>query len=160
MPGAFHHMNDISFYLKRMIMSHYLVVSAPSAGVLNVCKVKKVLFMVQNRKLVRKMCFFDGEPLPPSVYLGRHWHHSRDNTVVSWKSAHPWKSGYPLLLARLNFRYRVKVYSNEHPPWSKLRMVDGVYLWSLRSTATSAMHIWGKKLRVMLHRRLLQGSVA
>ena len=31
------------------------------------------------------------------------------------------------------------------------------FTWSLRSTASSAVHIWGKKLRVILHRRLLQG---
>ena len=35
-----------------------------------------------------------------------------------------------------------KFYSNERPPWSgKLHVANGGYLWSLRSTATSAMHI-------------------
>ena len=33
---------------------------------------------------------------------------------------------------------------NEHPPWNELRVANAVYLWSLRSTATSAMHIWVK----------------
>ena len=35
---------------------------------------------------------------------------------------------------------------NECPPWSELHVANGVYLWSLRSTAISSMHIWGKKL--------------
>ena len=33
-----------------------------------------------------------------------------------------------------------------HPPWSKLHVSNGVHLWSLRSTASSSMYIWGKKL--------------
>ena len=49
---------------------------------------------------------------------------------------------------RPSFLYRIKVYSNEHPPWSKLHMANGVYLWSLRSIVSSAMHIWGKKFCV------------
>ena len=32
---------------------------------------------------------FDGGPLPPSVYLGRHWHHSRDK----------WYQAFPLYFA-------------------------------------------------------------
>ena len=31
--------------------------------------------------------------------------------------------------------------SNEYPPWSKLCMTNGAYLWSLRSKASTAMHI-------------------
>ena len=33
------------------------------------------------------------------------------------------------------------------------------FAWCLRSTATSTMHIWGKKLRVILHQRLLKASL-
>ena len=61
---------------------------------------------------------------------------------------------------RPNFLFRVKVYLNEHPPWSKLHVANEVYPWSLKSITLSAMHIWGKTLRVILHRRLLQGCFA
>ena len=56
----------------------YLVVSAPSAGVLNVCEVKNVPLLVQSEERIHEMRSFDGGSLPPSVYLGRYWHHSRD----------------------------------------------------------------------------------
>ena len=49
---------------------------------------------------------------------------------------------------------------NECPPWSELHVANGVYLWSLRSTAISSMHIWGKKFHIILHWRLLQSSFA
>ena len=79
-------MNDVSVYLGRQrgegvphgkneldaSLRPYLVVSAPSAGVSNVCEAKNVPLLVQNEKHVRKMRSFDGGPLPPSVYLGRH----------------------------------------------------------------------------------------
>ena len=48
----------------------------------------------------------------------------------------------------------------ERVPTLELHIANGVYLWSLRSTATSAMHFWGKKLCVTLLRRLLQGRYA
>ena len=62
-------------------------------------------------------------------------------TIVLWKSAHPQNSVQPLLcpISCLGS----KVYSNEHPPWSKLCVANEVYLWSLGSTASHAMHIWG-----------------
>ena len=37
------------------------------------------------------------------------------------KSSHLWKSAHPLYLWA-NFLYRVKVYSNERPPWSELHV--------------------------------------
>ena len=33
---------------------------------------------IKNKECVFKMHSFDGGPLPPSVYLGRHWRHSCD----------------------------------------------------------------------------------
>ena len=59
-------------------------------------------------------------------------------TVVSQKSAHP--------LLWSNFLYRVQVYWNECPPWNELRVTNRTCSWSLRSKASSAMHIWGKKV--------------
>ena len=59
-----------------------------------------------------------------------------------------------------NFLFRVKVHLNVCPAWSELCVAIGVQSWSLRSTASSTRHIWGKKLRVILHRRLLQDSIA
>ena len=44
-------------------------------------------------------------------------------------------------IGSIKFLYLVKVYSNERPPWSKLCVANGVYLWSLRSIAPSAMHV-------------------
>ena len=88
-PGPFYHMNDVSVYLgrqrggegfpiERTSLRPYLVVSAPSTGVSNVCEVKNVPLLVQNEERVREMHSFDRGPLPASVYLGRHRHHSRD----------------------------------------------------------------------------------
>ena len=43
--------------------------------------------------------------------------------------------------------------------WSKFTLVSAHpgarFMWSLRSTASTAMHTWGKKLCVILHRRHL-----
>ena len=44
----------------------YLVVSAPSARVLNICEAINVPLLDER---VDKIRSFDGEPLPPSVYL-------------------------------------------------------------------------------------------
>jgi len=55
-----------------------LVVSAPSAGVSNSRKVKSVPLLVQNKERMCEMRPFDQGLLLPSVYLGRHWHHSHD----------------------------------------------------------------------------------
>ena len=77
-------------------------------------------------------------------------------TVVSWKSTHPWNSAHALKQCPCtscfwpNFLYRVKVYSNEHPPWGE----------RLRRAHSNAMHIWSKKLRIILHRRLLLQGIA
>ena len=48
----------------KMSLRPYLVVSAPSAGVLNVHKAKNVPLLVQNEDCVREMRFFDRGPLP------------------------------------------------------------------------------------------------
>ena len=48
---------------------------------------------------------------------------------------------YPPPNFRPNFMYRVKVYSNEHPPCSKLCVTNGVHAWSFRSTISIAVHI-------------------
>ena len=68
----------------------------------------------------------------------------------------------PLTIASLapyfwpNFLYRVKLYSNECPPRSELRVANEAYPWNLRSTVPSLVQIWGKKLCVILHWRSLQ----
>ena len=41
-----------------------------------------------------------------------------------------------------NFLYRVKVYWDEPPLWSELHATNRAHSWSLRSKASSAMHIW------------------
>ena len=38
---------------------------------------RKISLLVRNKERMCKMQFFDLVPLPPSVYLGRHWCHSR-----------------------------------------------------------------------------------
>ena len=96
------------------------------------------------------------------------------STIVLWKNAHP-----------QNLLYRVKVYSNECSPWSKL-CVAKIKLWEAQhqalciwregyllptlarkitpwwrlelSVETSAkLFILGNKFYVLLYRRLLQG---
>ena len=55
--------------------------------------------------------------------------------------------------------HRVKVYSNEpHSGASFPRLIECTR-WALRSTASSAMHIWGKELQVVLHQRLSQARL-
>ena len=51
---------------------------ASSAGVTNVHEAKSVLLLVQNEEHVRKTHPFYQGLLPPSVYLRRHRHRSRD----------------------------------------------------------------------------------
>ena len=46
------------------------------------------------------------------------------------------KESPPLFLAQFPV-YRVKVYSNECPPWSELCVTNRVHLWSFGSTASS-----------------------
>ena len=66
-----------------------------------------------------------------------HYYKPKVCTIVSWKERPPSERvPTPYFCC---FLYRIKVYLNERPPWSKLRMANVVYLWSLRSTATSAM---------------------
>ena len=50
--------------MKIMSMRPCLVVSTPSTGVLNVCKVKNVPFKIKN---VRETRSFDQGPLPPPL---------------------------------------------------------------------------------------------
>ena len=62
---VFDHMNDISVYLggqRRRGVPHrkneleaYLIVSAPSAGVSNVCEVKNIPLLVRNKEWMCKM---------------------------------------------------------------------------------------------------------
>ena len=50
---------------ERTSLRPYLVVSATSAGVSNVCEAKNVPLLVQNEKRLCKMRSFDRGPLPP-----------------------------------------------------------------------------------------------
>ena len=54
--------------IKRTSLRPYLLVSAPSIGVLNVHEVKKVLLLVENEERMCEMRSFDQRPLPTSVY--------------------------------------------------------------------------------------------
>ena len=89
-------------------------------------------------------------------YSGDRWYTDQAHVCIyhnlAKKRAHPQKRTHPLVL------YCVHVYSNEHSPLSKLHIINGVYLWSLISTAPNTMHIyiWSKKF----HQRLLQGCFA
>ena len=46
-----------------------------------------------------------------------------------------------------------------HPKAILARLIGALNCWLLRSTVSSTLHIWGKKVRVILRRRLLQGSL-
>ena len=67
----FHH-QCIDKCIERMSLRLSLVVSAPSTGVSNVCEAKNVPLQIRNEECMREMHSFNGRPLPPSVYLGRH----------------------------------------------------------------------------------------
>ena len=56
----------------------------------------------------------------------------------------------PLLLWA-QYLYRVKVCSNEHPPWSELNVANEVCMRSLRSTSSTGVYIGCKKLHVTLN---------
>ena len=81
-PGPFYHMNDDLGRQKRVrgpplkeqAWGFFLVISAPSAGVSNVCKARNIPLLVQKDELVCEMRSLNGGALPQSVYLGRHWH--------------------------------------------------------------------------------------
>ena len=64
-------------------------------------------------------------------------------TEVSWKSTHP--------LLCPNLMYRVKVYSNEHPTWSKLCVANGLPMWSFRSTTLIAKSLSISEVHKNLH---------
>ena len=56
--------------IEKMSLRPYLVVSAPSTGVSNVCEAINVLLLVQNEESMHKKCvLLIGDPSPP---LGRH----------------------------------------------------------------------------------------
>jgi len=50
----------------------FLVVSVPSASIWNVRNAKDIPLLVQIEERMREMCFYNGDPFPPSVYLGGH----------------------------------------------------------------------------------------
>ena len=88
-PGPFYHVNDVLSTRGRQRgggvpngFRPYLVVSATSTGItpdLNIREVKNIPLLFQNEECVCEMRSFDqGGPLPPSVYLGRHWRHSHE----------------------------------------------------------------------------------
>ena len=66
---SFYHVNDVSVYLgkqrgegspvERTSLRSFLVVSVPSAGVLNVHKVRNVSLLVQNEERVHEMHSFN-----------------------------------------------------------------------------------------------------
>ena len=58
--------------VERTSLRPYLVVSASSNGVSNVCEAKNVSLLVRNDECVREMRSFNKGPFPPSIYLGRH----------------------------------------------------------------------------------------
>ena len=73
--GPFYHVNDDSGRMggrrspiERTSLWPYLLVSAPSIGVLNVHEAKKVLLLVQNEERMCEIRSFDQRPLPTSVY--------------------------------------------------------------------------------------------
>ena len=51
--------------IKKTHLRVYLVVSAPSAGVLNISKVKNVPLLVQNEERACEISSFNLGPLPP-----------------------------------------------------------------------------------------------
>ena len=77
----FYHVSDIIVHLGRQRgggvphrkneLRPYLVVSAPSAGVLNVHEAINVPLQVRNEERVHEMRSFDGDPPPPPLCLPR-----------------------------------------------------------------------------------------
>ena len=68
-------------------------------------------------------------------------------TIVLGNCAHPQKSAHSLYtFGPISYIGSKSIWMSDHPGAS--------FTWSLRSTASSAMHIWDTKLWVILHRRL------
>ena len=84
-PGIFYHMNDVSVYLGRQRRGgvpdweNAFCVLHFEPGVVCVCFLLHERFKLQCLgKKLHQAHSTHGGPLPPSVYLGRHWHHSCD----------------------------------------------------------------------------------
>ena len=86
MEGPFYHVNEFSldrteegFPIIRISMITYLVVSGSSEHwSFEHSWSEKWTAPGSKKEGVHKMHSCDGGPLPPSVYLGRHWCHSHD----------------------------------------------------------------------------------
>ena len=93
-PGIIYHVNDVSVYLGRQRgggvprrkneLEAWSCSFCPYARVSNICQVKSVPILVKNKQRVHEMRPFDQWPLPPSVYLGRHWRPSRDKSYQAF----------------------------------------------------------------------------
>ena len=53
------------------------------------------------------------------------------------------------------FTRRAPMHPRESFAWRELCVANGVYLWSMRSTTSSTMHIWGKKLHDLTSKPLV-----
>lgn len=107
MPGPFYHVNDISVYLCRQrgwgvpnqIIEHlrlYLVVSVTTAGVLNVCEVKSILFEALScsfwfkaKKGVYEIQSLGQGPPPLSNYVDTYVIH-----IIKWTRSCPLAFAY------------------------------------------------------------------
>ena len=82
-PGPFYHMNDVSVYLGRQRRERSLFERTHFTSAIFILNQEQYIFHFMNiqnssawgQKLQDKASssFFDGGPLPRSVYLGRHW---------------------------------------------------------------------------------------
>ena len=68
--------------IEKTSLMPYVVVSAPSAGVLSIREAKNVPLLFQSKERVHKMHSFNRGSLPPSVYLGRQ-------NVIKWTRPSP-----------------------------------------------------------------------
>ena len=88
-PGPFYHMNDVSVYLGRQlgegspITTHFVHVFFVSWYVFCFVNVRNSSTWGRNYKIRPQARSFDGGLLPPSVYLGRHWHHGPSDSAVT-----------------------------------------------------------------------------
>ena len=114
----------------------------------------------QNGELVHKVRSFDWGPLPPSVYLGRRWRHSRDKKDQVFplcfcilQAIKHWTVGRP---ENKSSRYPHIVFNKKHTAYvipiliNPYANMGGVCKWSWHHSGTLSSSITSKSLWMRL----------
>ena len=167
-PGSFYHVNDISVYLgrqrgrrvpnqKNAFHAHTLCFE-PGVVHFSFSNVTNSSVWGTNHKISLQAHSFNGGPLPPSVYLGRHWHHLHDKidqaflslfTYCKWSKTGRWEGLVgPLHIVTITVAtiYVVQyIHMYSHQEWLDAKLsASPIILWqwnyNLRANYLCAFH--------------------